>query len=176
MESSLWAVVYTKPGREVDVMRGLLEQDYLAWMPRCMVRLKINRAWRFEPRPLFPRYLFAVVSHDQPRTPIANTRGVSHLLTKPDGSLAYVPGRVIERLQERTRQDGGVIKLDGPAPTRARFIPGESVTIADGGPFHGLAGLVQQDKGERVTILLQLLGGERKLSVAAGILRTAEAA
>ena len=172
---SLWAVVYTKPGREYDVMRGLAEQDYLAWMPRCMVRLRKNRTYRFEPRPLFPRYLFAVVSHDQPWSPIANTRGVARLLTEPDGTLCRVPERTIEALQARSAQDGGVIKLDGPSPSRARFIPGETVRV-DGGPFGGLTGMVQFDKGARVQVLLALLGGERVISMPPEILQAASAA
>mgnify|MGYP002630269087 CR=1 FL=1 len=155
---NLWAVVYTKAGKEREALRGITEQRYLAWMPECMVKLRKNRAHRFEARPLFPRYLFVVVPPERPWSPIANTRGVSRLLTYPDGSLCRIPHRAIKGLQDRQKQDGGAIRLDGPAPTRARFIPGETVRVDDGGPFHGLHGLVQQDKGGRVSVLMGILG------------------
>ena len=74
---------------------------------------------------------------------------------------ARVPDRVIAEIQSRERN--GLVEL----PKLPRFKPGDPVRIGRGA-FQGHLALYDgQPAPERIAVLLQLLGAERRLELAA---------
>jgi transcription antitermination factor NusG len=114
--------------------------------------------------PLFPTYVFVTVGlqwHTVRWAP-----GVVALLMGVNGP-ARVADHVIEELKSRER-DGQVVL---PAALRprplARFKAGDQVKVVDG-PLRGFKGLISGLKPhERVAVLLELLGGQRPIEMAA---------
>jgi transcription antitermination factor NusG len=86
--------------------------------------------------------------------------GVRNLIM--DGMApARVPDRVIAEIQSRERN--GLVEL----PRLPRFKPGDTVRIGRGA-FQGRLALYDgQPAPERIAVLLQLLGAERRLELAA---------
>ena len=108
--------------------------------------------------PLFPGYLFVAIDiHAQRWLPIDSTFGVTRLVRDGDRPAA-VPLAVITAL--KCREDAkGLIILD----QRPRFSPGDKVRVLEGS-FRDCCGLYDgMSAGERVAILLDLLG--RKVRV-----------
>ena len=169
-----WAVVQTKPNAEYRAMAALRDNSYAVWTPEYVakeVQTRRGRPSRNMPvpmkqihRPLFPTYVFVPMLDGTPWWPIKYLPGILGVLTglddKGDPYPCTIPHEVVKSLQERSKADGGAIRLDGAIATRKRFKLGEAVKIK-GGPAGALSGLVQQDAGARVRILLYILGGER---------------
>jgi transcriptional antiterminator RfaH len=153
-----WYVVQTQPNAERKAVFNLTRQGYHVYLPQYLRRRRHARRVDIIKSPLFPRYLFVAVDMAAQRwRAIQSTMGVSRLVCHGD-SPAAVPARVVDEL--RAREDGeGLIRL----AKRPMFAPGDKVRVQDGvfdsclGLFEGLT------DGERVAILLDLLG--RKVRV-----------
>ena len=153
-----WYVAYTQPQRERQAFEHLKRQGFEAYLP-CYRKLRRHARRRELVRaPLFPRYLFVAVDVAAQRWRAINgTRGVCHLVC--DGIRpAPVPDGIIERLRVR-EDDEGCVSL----ASLALFDPGASVHVI-GGVFAGHRGIYERmTDGERVVVLLDLLG--RKVEV-----------
>ena len=93
-------------------------------------------------------------------------QGVSRLILAGDHP-AEVGDHVVAEL--RSRERGGFIVLPKPLAQRRRasFERGEQVRVRDGA-LHDLVGLVEDMRShERVAVLLELLGGQRRVELAA---------
>lgn len=148
-----WYVVHTHPGAEAMAEGHLARQGFEAYLPR---RLKERRHARRVDRiaaPLFPRYLFVAIDLAVQRwRAIHSTFGVASLVSFGERPAA-VPEGVVEEVQRREGQDG-LIALAPEQP----FAPGEPVRIT-GGTFAEQSALFQTaDDGQRVIVLLNLLG------------------
>ena len=110
--------------------------------------------------PLFPGYLFVHVDPDQTTiTPIRSTLGVNGIV-RFGNNLVPIPDEVIEFLKQSEQPDTGHHHSNEPL-----FQKGESVQIVDG-PFTGLEGIYQMDKGEdRVMILIEILGRQSSVAI-----------
>lgn len=153
-----WYVVQTQPNAERKAVFNLNRQGYQVYLPQYLRRRRHARRVEMVKSPLFPRYLFVAVDVAAQRwRSIQSTIGVSRLVCHGDMPAA-VPARVVEQLQQREDAQG-LIHLE----KRPMFAPGDKVRVQDGvfdsclGLFEGLT------DGERVAILLDLLG--RKVRV-----------
>ena len=150
---SRWYVVHTRPHQERRAEANLLRQGYRAWLPQMERSRRHARRIETVRTPLFPGYLF--VELDIAREAwcaINGTFGVRRLLTEGPCPQA-LPDGFVAALQGATGSDG----LSTTAPSDLR--PGDAVTIA-AGPFAECAAIVLRlAPGERVEVLLDVLGG-----------------
>jgi transcriptional antiterminator RfaH len=153
-----WYVVQTQPNAEHRAIAHLRRQDFTTYLPRYRKRRRHARRTEIVLAPLFPRYLFVSIDMSSQRwRSIQSTVGVSRLVCNGD-EPAPVPEAVLDALRAREAADG-VIEID----TQPRFARGDRVRVTDGA-FGDCLGLFENmTDGERVAILLDLLG--RKVRV-----------
>jgi transcriptional antiterminator RfaH len=163
-----WYVVQTQPNAERKAVFNLTRQGYHVYLPQYLRRRRHARRVEMIKSPLFPRYLFVAVDAAAQRwRAIQSTIGVSRLVCNGD-MPAEVSCAVVDLL--RQREDGqGLIRLE----TRPAFAPGDKVRVQDGifdsclGLFEGLT------DGERVAILLDLLGRKVRVFIDADLVTAA---
>lgn len=156
--TSSWYAVQTQPNAERKAILNLNQQGYEVYLPQYLRRRRHARRVEMVKAPLFPRYLFVAVDVATQRwRSIHSTIGVSRLVCSGDVPAA-VPACVVDQLRSR-EDEQGCIRLE----RQPMFSPGDKVRVQDGifesclGLFEGLS------DGERVAILLDLLG--RKVRV-----------
>jgi transcriptional antiterminator RfaH len=155
---SRWYVVHTQPHSENKAAMHLARQGFVAYLPRYSKRRRHARRIETVTAPLFPRYLFVSIDrHTQRWRSIYSTIGVSQLVSAGDDPVA-VSDDVIRSL--RAREDAaGLIQLE----RRPSFRIGDKVLVMDG-VFSDRLGLYDgMTDGERIAVLLDLLG--RKVRV-----------
>jgi transcriptional antiterminator RfaH len=157
-EDSRWFVVQTQPHAEAKATAHLDRQGFDTYLPRYLKRRRHARRIETVAAPLFPRYMFVAVDMAVQRwRAIQSTIGVSHLVCHGD-SPAAVTAAIIAGLKAR-EDEHGFVRLE----QRPRFAPGDRIRIVDG-VFSACLGLFDSmTDGERVSILLDLLG--RKVRV-----------
>ncbi|HID55290.1 TPA: hypothetical protein EYP37_02085 [Candidatus Poribacteria bacterium] len=160
-----WFVVYTKPRKERWAEDNINRIGFETFLPRYE-RGGVEK-------PLFPRYLFVRFDPDSdPSWPsIRYARGVVRIVSfGENGTPTPVPEAVIEEIKSR-QDDRGLIRL-GRLPSDPK--EGDRVRIADG-PFKGLEGIFAEDlkDGERVIVLLSLMGRQVKVDIEGRFLRPA---
>ena len=148
-----WYVVHARPHQERRAEANLLRQGYQVWLP--LMERSRRHARRIETvrAPLFPGYLFVALDVARERwRSINGTFGVRRLLADGPHPQA-LPEGFVSALRGATGVDG----LTAAAPSDLR--PGDAVTIA-AGPFAECAAVVLRlAPGERVEVLLDVLGG-----------------
>lgn len=147
-----WFVAQLKP-RGFDTAKAHLErQGFLSFMPLQPRTIRHARKETAVLRPLFPGYIF--VSFDPAVTQwrvINHTSGVATLLT----TRANVPQPVPEGLMLALLK--GCDRADRLLPPPV-FSAGEPVRIVSGPFQNALAEVEQTSEGERVKLLLELMG------------------
>jgi transcriptional antiterminator RfaH len=154
-----WAAARIEPRREALAQYCLRLAGFVIYVPRLRER-RIVRGRKIEICPLlFPGYLFVQIElqwHAARWAP-----GTLGLIMNGAGP-AHVPDRMITEI--RARERGGLIELPKPRGLQA----GDRVRVTHG-PFTGLAGLYASMNGhERVAVLLQLLGGQTRVTLSRG--------
>jgi transcriptional antiterminator RfaH len=157
-------VVQTKPCHEAIAHENIQAIGFEAYLPtvRVEVRTRLKRFTVLEP--LFPSYLF--VSMDlsaEPWRKVASAKGVQRILGVDGEHPTAVPDGALDQL--RARFAAGEFTRGVQAP---RVDVGDDVVV-ESGPFEGQIGKCVESRGERVKILLNLLGGEARVNVAADI-------
>jgi transcriptional antiterminator RfaH len=142
-----------------EFMLGKL--GYVTYVPRILVKRPLRYGRTMEViEPLFVNYLFVEIQMQWHA--VQRCCGVSSILFDGAGP-AHVPEQVIAELKGREGNDG-LIRL-APARPAPEFSKGDPVRIVDG-PFEGLDALCEGMKnGERVLVLLSLLGAERVIDL-----------
>lgn len=156
--SSRWYVAQSHPHAENKAAWHLNRQGFETYVPLYQKRRRHARRTEIIAAPLFPRYLFVAVDLAAQRwMSIQSTIGISKLVC--NGNVpAAVPAGVIDALKHR-EDESGFFLFDH----RPRFAPGDPVRIVDGA-FSACLGLFEGLRdGERVAVLLDLLG--RKVRV-----------
>lgn len=163
-----WYVVQTQPNAERKAVINLTRQGFHVYLPQYLRRRRHARRVDFVKSPLFPRYLFIAANAAAQRwRSIQSTIGVSRLVCNGD-MPAEVTAKVIQQLRQR-EDSQGLIRLD----QRPKFAPGDKVRVQDGvfdscmGLFEGLT------DGERVAILLDLLGRKVRVFIDADMVAAA---
>jgi|SRR5262245_14359157 len=151
-----WACARLEPRREALAAHFLALAGFEVYLPRLRER-RVVRGRRIEVSPpLFPGYAFVAIALQWHGARWC--AGVRDLIM--DGvAPARVPNAVIREIKQR--ECGGLIEL----PSRLRR--GDRVRLLRG-PFAGHIGLYAGMKPhERIAVLLQLLGTERRIELAA---------
>jgi transcriptional antiterminator RfaH len=147
-----WYVVSTRPHQETRAALNLTRQGFDVWLPQ--VRKTRRHARRIEEAigPLFPGYLFvAFDSSRQPWHSINGTCGVRRLICQEDQPIR-VPDSLITELQGRREADGYFIA------TKSAWLPGSKVRFLEGPFADCVATILNLSDGERVLLLLDILG------------------
>lgn len=156
-----WYLVHTKPLGEANAQSNLQRQGYEVYFPRVLHAVRRGRRWREEIGPLFPHYLFLNLDEGrQCLKPAHSTPGVATIV-RFGSRYAIIPDNIIAELQLRADTASGLHR-----PTKySLFMPGTSVRVVEG-PFEGLGGIFECEKGnDRALILLKLLGHEVSVQV-----------
>ncbi len=154
-----WYLVYTKPREEQRALLNLERQGFECYLPMCLTEKLCRGEVTIADEPLFPRYLFIHLGHDESSPgwgSIGSTLGVSRLVTF-GSEPAPVNTQLIEALkdQEAAQQDN---------PHRL-FQTGDRVRITEG-PFSGLEAIYQMSEGaNRAMVLIEILSKSTKLKV-----------
>lgn len=155
-----WYVVHSNPQAEDNATNNLLMQGFDVFLPRYHKVRRHARKTDVVIAPLFPRYLFVAFDIETDRWLCINsTKGVSYLL-RQNGCPMKVPDGIIEALQETASPEKIV-----PLSSLVLFKRGDRLEVQEGA-FAGYIGVFEKmTDGERVQLLLNLLGREVKLTV-----------
>src|SRR5262245_5953516 len=152
-----WAAAQLKPQRERAAQHFLALAGFEVYLPRLRERgVRNGRRVELTP-PLFPGYAFVLI-----RLQWCAARYVPGVVRLVMDGLqpARVPDRIVEELRSRERD--GLIELPKPRGLRA----GDPMRVLRG-PFAGQLALYQgQAPHERVAVLLSLLGGQHRATLA----------
>jgi transcriptional antiterminator RfaH len=154
-----WFVVRTHPHAENLAASHLRRQGFETYLPRYRKRRRHARRAETVAAPMFPGYLFVTFDSKEGQwRPIRSTIGVAGLICIGDRPTP-LPAAVIDGLRAR-EGEAGLIEL----AAKPDFVTGDKIKIEDGA-FADCHGLFQDmTDGERVTVLLDILG--RKVRVA----------
>lgn len=158
--SAHWYVARTKP-RQEDVARiNLARQNFEAYAPHVTIERARGKRISVEREPLFPGYVlikFALL--DENWRAINSTRGIISLLTFGENGIpSPLPSDEIEAIQRR--EIAGKLFISEIKKVRR----GDSVRIKFGNAAEAI-GSVIFTRGERVELLLNLLGRETRVRV-----------
>ena len=155
---SYWAAAQLQPQRDALALHCLHQAGFETYAPRLREPRTAHGRKVVRTPLLFPGYLFVLI-HLQWHT-ARWAPGVVRLVMNGIGPAA-VPEAVIEDL--KARETGGLIDLPRPPKFRA----GDRVRILHG-PFIGHVGLFAGMKPrERIEVLLAILGGSQRVTLAA---------
>ena len=158
--SGRWFVARTQPNAETKAMSHLERQGFDVYLPRLLRRIRHARKTSWQPRPLFPGYLFVAMSAAQQRwRAINSTIGIAHLVCDKRGPLP-VPRGIVEDI--RICEDDRGLVMTGHTN---HFEVGAEVEIMSGAFANHTGRFVRAADGERIEILLDLLGREVRTKV-----------
>lgn len=156
-----WYVVRTQPNKESTALVHLNNQGFETYLPRYKKKRRHARKTEIVLRPLFPSYMFVRLDLErQVWRSINGTVGVLGMV-QFGTELACVPDDVVTAIR-RLEDEQGVVHV--PAQ---QFLPGEKVRILNGAMEDYIGVLAQAQDGERVTILLDMLGQEVRVRMPA---------
>jgi transcriptional antiterminator RfaH len=162
---SFWAAAQLQPQRDALATHCLHQAGFETYAPRLRKPCTVAGRKVVKTPLLFPGYLFVLIRlqwHTARWAP-----GVVRLVLN-GGTPAVVPDDVITAI--RRREVGGLIELPKPP----RFRTGDRVRVL-AGPLTGHVGLYAGMKPrERVEVLLAILGGEQRVTLAADAVEAAE--
>ncbi|WGD55353.1 transcriptional activator RfaH [Bradyrhizobium sp. CB1650] len=167
-ETRRWYVVQTRPHAEVKVAMHLGRQGFDIYIPRYLKRRRHARRVEMVAAPLFPRYVFVAIDVTAQRwRSIQSTFGVARLVCNGDYP-AEVPESVIGGLRS-SEDERGFVRLEN----RSVFRLGDKVRILDGA-FSACLGLFEgMPDGERIAILLDMLGRKVRIVLDADAIEAA---
>lgn len=162
-----WFVVQTHPNGEDKAVRNLVNQGFDVYLPKYAKERRHARKVEMVLRPLFPRYLFVNFdpNTDQWR-PINGTIGVSRLMTQGERPLPLAIG-VVEEIKDR-ENNNGIVTL---APQR--FSVGQQLRLCRGALLDHVGAFQEMADGNRVVLLLNLLGRDVRIKAPVDFLAAA---
>lgn len=154
-----WYLAFTKPKVEQLAANQLERQGYTVFLPQYKELRRASEGMVVHRNPLFPRYVFFKPGTPaQSIAPVRSTVGVCSIV-----SFGTTPARVSDELIRAIRvfeQQREAVSVADLSALKA----GRRVAICVG-PLKGLEGLVSAKAGTRVTVLLEVLGRETRVSV-----------
>lgn len=159
-----WYVVQTHPRAEAAVSEHLLDQEFEVFNPEYLKAVIHGRHKRRVAAPLFPCYTFVRFAAADPQRwkPINRTLGVVRILATAEESPVAVPDALMGELLNSVGATGYLDVTDETAPIRYR--PGQFLRVV-GGSLQGFVGLCLGSDGQRVGVLLEILGGAREVKI-----------
>lgn len=164
-----WYAVRTLPQRERLAVQQLTNQGYRVFLPMHLKTRRHARKVETISAPLFPRYLFTILDRTKDRwRSINGTVGVERLLMNA-GEPHAVPDGLVESFVLASGEDG-TVRFD------FGLKEGQSVKVV-AGPFADLIGRLERLNGnDRVSVLLELLGGTVRVALPRTLLAPASGA
>jgi len=151
---SNWYVVNTLPHQEIRAESNLLRQGFRAWLPSIMKSRKHARRIENVRAPIFPCYLFVKLDMEKEAWgKINNSFGVRKLLATGERPQVLASD-FVETLRENIESDADYLKNDD------RPKAGSKVRIVNGPFTESIAKVLMLMPGDRVRVLLDILGGE----------------
>ena len=154
-----WYLAYTKPRNEQAASAQLSRQGYATYLPLYKALVRTAEGMAVRHGPMFPRYVFfRPASAGQSIAPVRSTVGVSHVV-RFGVTPATVGDELVSALRafETEREQASVSDLSA-------LKAGRLVAVC-AGPLKGLEGLVSATAGKRITVLLDVLGRQTRVSV-----------
>ncbi len=152
-----WAVVNTQSHRERLALSNLERQEFRAYCPLIVKRIRHARRSSDVLRPMFPGYLFVQITPDQRWHRIQSTSGVRSLI-RFGNQLGLLDNDFISSLKAR-EIDGAVVRPASP------YRIGQRIRIV-GGAFDALvATIIEMDEKDRLVVLMDLLNGKIRVKV-----------
>ena len=157
-----WYAVYTQARMEKWGRSNLWERGFEVYLPLYHKERRHARKTDWVSAPLFPRYLF-VAAYPQSRQQhsINSAPGVISLVTFGERP-GLISGAVIKAIQAREDAVGHVQLVD-----QNTLVPGEQVRLQSGAMADRVGLFGCRSEGDRVVILLNLLGREVRVKVPA---------
>lgn len=156
-----WYLAYSQPRQERLAAEQLVNQGYVSYLPLCAPARRRRSAEQQAPalEPMFPRYVFfRRGSAQQALSPARHTRGVSTLV-----SFGACPATVRADLVEAVREVERLRRASDADPTPP-FRVGDRVRLCEA-HLQNLQCMVTAVSGQRVSLLLQILGREKEVCV-----------
>lgn len=161
-----WIVARTKARRERWAAENITRQGGTFYLPQIYVRPVAGK--RLPPVFVFPGYIFVQTDNGRWRY-LLGTFGITSIVMQGNDP-AVMPASDIARLRAREGADG-FIHL--PSDPGTRFTHGDHVRVTEGA-FSGLRGIYQGTSAQdRVMILLDYLGGKRRVFLGEDLLEPA---
>jgi len=128
--------------------------------PRVRTRKRLQGAYKPVVEPMFPRYVFVRLGHDDNPAAIRSTRGAVGLVRFGDFTPP-VPEEIVQQILQRADESNCI---DLQAETE--FRTGEPVRVTEG-PFAGAEALFAERSGQgRVAVLLEIMQRQQKVELA----------
>jgi transcriptional antiterminator RfaH len=162
-----WFLVQLRPNSEAVAKRNLVRQGVKIFAPFEEVTVRKGRKLVQTHKAVFPGYMFVSVGSDFFRWRAVNsTVGVSRLVSFAEGQPAQVPFELISRLMRRCDSAGKLLPS-------LQFHCGDTVRVAHG-PFADFIATVEHvAQGERIWVLLDILGKSTRVAIRSTDLRIA---
>jgi transcriptional antiterminator RfaH len=159
-----WTAAQLEPNRERIALHLLTQERFVVYAPRLRMHHIVRGRREDREAPLFPGYCFVWIELQWHRARWCP--GIRRLVM--DGlQPAKVPDVVIEEIRGRERN--GAIEL-----SKRGLQPGDRVRLL-AGPFQGHLAIYAGMSGlERVVVLLRLLGGQHRVTLARGNIESIE--
>lgn len=161
---SSWFLAQVKPNSLNIADKNLKRQGFTTFLPLDEQTVKRNGKFVTTLRPLFPGYIF--VAFDLARgfwRAVNSTYGITRLVSFGKEPKAVPPG-LVSQLMLRCDAEGKLLP-----PTRLK--PGDQVTLTSG-PFGNFVAEVEKlAPDQRVWVLMDIMGGQKRVAVGADQLR-----
>jgi len=156
-----WFVAETQPRAEAQAERNLANQGYTSFCPRFRKLRRHARRTEQVLAPLFPGYLFVQLDLGQHAwRSINGTIGIRRLVGPEGARPQPVPAHIMAALHERC--DNGVARIG-----LLNLEPGKEMRLMSGPFADRLATITTLDDKGRVSVLLEILGQQARISVPA---------
>lgn len=158
-------VVQTHPCQERLALTEMEEARFETCWLASKEKYRSKTGWREMDVPTFPSYIFVSFDvRDERWRSITQMRGVKRILGSDPMHPTQLPIGAIDKL--KARFDAGEFKVRAELPIAVL----DRVRI-DAGPFAGHVGLCTMSRGERIKILMQVLGDVREIEVWSGVVK-----
>jgi transcriptional antiterminator RfaH len=158
--SQHWYLIMTKPKQDEAAESNLKRQGFEVYRPQCC-QVKTRRGKKItQLESLFPRYLFIKLDDQlQNWAPIRSTKGVLQLV-KFGAQAAKVDENLINQLKQ---QEQVALHEASDRP----YKKGDKLRV-ESGAFYGLDAIFESyDSDQRIIVLMNILGQQQKLALAA---------
>lgn len=153
-----WFAVVTKPRCEAQAEEHLRRQGYRCLLPRVRRVLRTAAGLKSRVESLFPNYLFLQADPERDSlAPVRSTRGAIGLV-RFGAEPVRVPEAVIAGIRDRIDTEDGLVRLASPD-----LLPGQSVRVTQGPLLNWQGVFLATEGGDRVRLLLELLGSVREV-------------
>ena len=154
-----WYVAYTQPQREQIARTNLEIQGFKAHLCELKTIKSLPNGMLETWEPMFPRYIFFRPGHAaQSISAVHSTRGISHVLR-----FGVIPA-LLKSEEFRTIRALERSQNQADETQASPFQPGVKVRLQNCG-LSGLEALVHSVSKKRITLLIDLLGREKKLEL-----------